>query len=222
MDADARWQLRIDDVVDLLDDAAADRVDPILVEANDDRRDGAAFRDEIAAQDVVVERAAADFVRRLRRRILDQRTDVEAAVLARERFNDRRGREAVDSLHGVDAFDVAGNGLDELQCVAREEPLGCVGLQCHDQGARAGELLAEAFVVLEDRVLFREPRGDVVIDLHHVGAGRQHQRAEDDEDRQRDPPPPDDVGEAVGEADPHRMPLSSSRRVKSASLRPTL
>ena len=33
--ADARRQLRIDDVVDLLDDAAADVVDAVLVEADD-------------------------------------------------------------------------------------------------------------------------------------------------------------------------------------------
>ncbi len=36
--AHARRQLGIDDVVNLLDDAAADFVDAILVEADDDRR----------------------------------------------------------------------------------------------------------------------------------------------------------------------------------------
>ncbi len=147
------------------------------------------------------------------------RTDDAAVVLGRrQRLHDRRGGKAVDLLHRIDALDVAGDPGERAQRVAREQPVGRLRLQRDDEHARAGEFGAQPLVVLVDRVVPREPGGDVVVDDRDVGAGRQRQGAEDEERRQREPPAVD----AAGEPFAHRTTRSSSRRLKSASFRPTL
>ena len=59
----AGGDLRVDDVVDPLDDAGTDAVDAILVEAHHDRGDGRVVRHEIAADQVVAEGASPDGLR---------------------------------------------------------------------------------------------------------------------------------------------------------------
>ena len=179
--AHARGQLRIDDVVDLLDDAGADLVDAVLVEAHDDRRRPAILRDEIAADEVVLERAAPDVGGIARGDVLEERTDLEPAFvwrLARDRVDDGGGGEAVDVLDGVDPFDVAGDRGDRLEGRAREQPIGRVGLERDDERAGAAELAPEPLVVAIDGIVLREPRRDVVVDLGDVGARRLDEGAE--------------------------------------------
>ncbi len=220
--ADPSGQPWIDDVVDLLDDAGADLVDAILVEADDDRRRRAIFRDEVTANEVVLESAAADVSRVAGGEAVEQWTDVETAILgiaALQRLDDRRRGQAVDSLNGVDALDVAGDRLDRLQRVAGKQSIGRIGLERDDQRARAAKLRPKALVVAIDRVVLREPRGNVVVDLRDVRARRQGERANHDEDRQRKAPAIDPAGKRVTHL---LMVLSSSRRLKSASFKPTL
>ncbi len=69
--------------MDLLDDAGADLVDAVLVEAHDDRRRRPVLRDEIAADEVVLERAAPDVGRIARGDVLEERPDLEAALVWR-------------------------------------------------------------------------------------------------------------------------------------------
>ena len=88
--AHARRQLGIDDVVNLLDDAGADLVDAILVEADDDRRRRAILGDEVAADQVVLEGAAPDVSRIARGEVLEQRPDFEPAFVGRRPSGPRR------------------------------------------------------------------------------------------------------------------------------------
>ena len=190
--------------MDLLDDAGADLVDAILVEADDDRRRRTVLRDEVAANQIVLERAAPDVGGIARRQILEQGTDLEAAfvgVLALQRLDDGGRREAVDLLDGVDALDVAGDRRDRLEGRAGEQPIGRVGLEGDDERAGAAKLGPVTLVVLVDRVVLREPRGDVVVDLGDVRERRLDERADDDEDRERNAPAIDPAGERPGSLD---------------------
>jgi len=85
-------------------------------------------------------------------------------------------------LNGLDTFDVARDRVDHSQRLAREEPIGRIGLDGNDEGARAAELRAEPLVVLVNRIGFGEPRGDVVVDPRDVRARRLGNRAEHDQD----------------------------------------
>ena len=69
-------------------------------------------------------------------RSVEQRTDVETAVLgiaALQRLDDRRRGQAVDALDGVDALDVAGDRLDRLRA-------------CRGQNSRSGESALSAMI----------------------------------------------------------------------------
>ncbi len=80
--AHAGRQLGIDDVVNLLDDAGADFVDAILVEADDDGRRRSILGHEIAADQVVGEGAAPDVSGIARGEVLEQRPDFQPAFVA--------------------------------------------------------------------------------------------------------------------------------------------
>ena len=191
--------------MDLLDDAAAHVVDAVLVEADDDGGDGAVFRDEIAAKQVVLEGAAADIVRRLRWQVLEQRPDVEPALVASAAaaFDGGSASTIVAVARLSTRWTVSTRSMSPVTCsmncerVAREQPVGGVGLQRDDQRARAAKLLAEALVVAVDRVVASRTRRDVVVDVRDVGARRKRERAEDDEDRQREAPALDERRRAL-------------------------
>src|SRR5947207_7232966 len=77
--------------------------------------------------------------------ILEQSSDVEAAI--RRRPHDGRRGEARHALDRVDAFDLAGDAIDEAERVAREQPVRRIGGHGDDQRPRAAELASEAFVI---------------------------------------------------------------------------
>jgi hypothetical protein len=200
--------------VDLLDDAGADLIDPTLVEADDDRGDGGVFRHEVAANELVVQGAAADLCGRLRRVRVDQAPHVDAVA---RRADCGDGGETCDALHGVDALDRRRHVADEIERRRREEPIRRVGFERDDERAAAAEFVAKALVIAIDGIVLREPGADVVVDVRDVGVRREGERGEDDQRRQRIPPAP----EPVGETPAHLIAASSSRRVKASSFRPT-
>ena len=215
--------------MDLLNDPGSDIVDAILVEADDDRRRRAVFRDKVSPDEIVVERASPDVSRIARGEFVEQGPHFEAplvGVLVLQRLHDGGGGEAVDPLDRVDALDVAADGLDRLERLPREQPIGGIGLERDDERAGAAELRPEALVVAVNGIVFREPRRDVVVDLRDVRPGRLGEGAEHDEDRERDAPPVDPAGKRLTHLvcpEPcRRSPCSSSRRLKAASFRPTL
>jgi hypothetical protein len=136
--------------VDLLDDAGADGIDTVFVEADDERRHGAPFGDEIAADQIVLEGAPPDLVRVAALQAIEQRPDVQAV---RYGLDDRRRGQAVHPLHRLHALDVAGDLLDEAEGLAREDRRRRVRLERDDQRPGAAELLAVALVIPIDRVL---------------------------------------------------------------------
>src|SRR5688572_5553397 len=144
--------------MDPLDDAGADLVDPVLIEADDDRGRAAVPGDEVAAHQIVGQRELPYLRRIARVEILEQRPDVYAAVIGavrarlpdRQRLDDRRRRQAVDLLHGVNALDVAGDLRDRAQRRPGKEEIGRIGLERDDEHARAGKLGPQTLVVLVD------------------------------------------------------------------------
>ena len=114
-------QRRIHDVVDLLDDAGPNGVDPILVEADNQRRDPRIVGDEVAADQIVLDGTPPQRVRAAGAREIDQRPHLETV---RNGVDDRRGGQAVHPLDRVHPLDVPGNLLDGAQRSAREQPLG--------------------------------------------------------------------------------------------------
>ncbi len=62
------------------------------------------------------------------------------------------------------------DALEELEALAAEQPVAARRLDRDDQRARAAELVAESLVLAVDRILAREPRGQVVVDVGDVGA----------------------------------------------------
>ena len=176
--AHAGRQLGIDDVVDALDDAGADGVDAVLVEADDERRDGAILGNEIAANEIVFEGAASDVSRVLACQSSSSSSGRTSRPPSGNGVDDRGGRQAVDPLHGFDALDVAGDVSAMNRSVSRENRRSAdVGLERNDERPRSAELLAETLVVAIHGVVFREPGGDVVVDVGDVGARDEEDRA---------------------------------------------
>ncbi len=144
-----------DDVPDLLDHLAARVVDSPLVEEDDQRRDRAVLGDEIAAQQVVCDRARADVRGRLRVEIVDQPANVEldvadgAGAVGRSgrAVDDRGGREAGHAVDEAHALDAARRLFQKREALAAEQPIPRRGDDSDDQRAGAAELVLEPLVL---------------------------------------------------------------------------
>ena len=67
--------------MDLLNDAAAHFVDPLLVEADHDRSHAPVVGDKVPFQQIVAQGKIANIFRTLRVGVLEQRPHIEAAVV---------------------------------------------------------------------------------------------------------------------------------------------
>ena len=221
MRAEVLRQPGVDDRLDAGDRFGAHVVDAALVERDDNRGDRAVFGHEIAADQLVVERPLADLGRRSRLEILGQPANVEevgvAASGARPGVDDRDGAEAVDALDGRHSLDVGRDLVEEIEALAAEQPIAAWRLDRDDQRAGAAEFVAKALVFLVDRIVAREPRGEIVVDVGDVGARREHGGANQNQRGEQTAPAVQQRGERVA----HRMPRSSSRRLTSSGVRPT-
>jgi hypothetical protein len=109
-----------------------------------------------------------------------------------------------------------------------------VAFERDDQRAGAFEFLAEPFVVLIERVGLRKPGGEVVVDARDLRERRHQERAHEADQAERIAEAVEELREAGGAASErpvrsvaagvagHFAPRSSSRRLKSLSLSPTL
>jgi hypothetical protein len=205
--------------VDPIDHASPHRVNPVLVEADENAGHRPVFRDQVAAQEEVVQRALAHALGspRFGKVLVEKRLDLDAAFVVGplgQAADHVCRREALDPLDRVHPLDLLAHLTDELEALGREQPFRP---ERDEERPLAAELLPETFVGLVDGIVFRDPHADVVVDLGEVEERREADEADDDQRAQRVSPTEDEIRQPGA----HRT-FSSWRREKSSSLRPTL
>ena len=214
----AGGQPRVDELVDAIDDAGANGIDPVLVEADQDAGDHPVLGHEIAAQQEVVECELADaFSAAGPIDVVEERLDLDAAVasgILGQAANDVCRREALDALDGLYSLDVAGDLANELEPFPREQS---IRLERDEERPLTPELLPEALVSLVDGIVLRDPHADVVVDVREVEERGKGEKTDHDERAERMPPTEDDIRQPLA-----HLTFSSCRREKSSSVRPVL
>ena len=203
---------RVDQAVNAIDDVAAHVVDAVLVEGDDEGRDGPVFRDEITAEQPVREHAFAHSRRRLLiDDIVEERLNLDATVVIRsdrQAGDDIGGGEAMHTIDGVHACDVVRDPTDELEALRREQPRRA---ERDQQRALAAEFLAEPLVGAVNRIVPRDPHADVVVDRRDVRQRQHGQEAEEDGRAERQTEAVDQLGDA--RAHPPSLLRASARQV---------
>ena len=117
----AAWKLRVDDFVNLLDDAGTDAVDAALVEGHNQRRHRRIVGHQVAADEIVTECPLTNVSGARSLVVVEELPNVKTTVACR--FDNRRRGQAGDAVHRVDALDISRHVLDEGERGWREQAI---------------------------------------------------------------------------------------------------